>query len=219
VAGVIAVVLPIDAVAVLAHDGRAVRFTKTGQAIGRLPSDQDEGLPPAQERALPADLATLLPGPPEGYRVVTTSPVSGPLGLDALAALGQGTPAAISAAKARLSSSGFVRAQAQTFASPTSRLVLGVIYVQFDTAEHARSYLRAQRTVLSASGQPVLHDSPAGVTFREVASASSPVHGMDALYPVDQLVVQEFVASPEREVAEGDLTAIHDAVTRSLALS
>ena len=219
VAGVIAVVLPIDAVAVLARDGQPVRFTKTGQAIGRLPSDQDEGLPPAQERALPGDLATLVPAAPDGYRVITTPPVSGALGLDALAELGQSTPTAIAAAKSRLSSSGFVRAQAQTFASPTTRLVLGVIYIQFDTAEHARSYLPAQRTVLAASGQPVLKDSPAGVTFREVPAAGSTVHGMDSLYPVDQLVVQEFVASPEHEVAEADLAAIHDAVTRSLALS
>jgi hypothetical protein len=219
VAGVVAIVLPMDAVAVLAHDGRAVGFTKTGQAIGRLPSDQDEGLPPAQERALPADLATLLPAPPDTYRVVPTSAVSGALDADALAALGQRTPAGIAAARSRLTSSGFQRAQAQTYASPTTHLVLGVIYLQFDTADHARSYLRGQRTVLRSSGQEVLHDSPAGVAFREPASPGSTVHGLDSLYPVDQLVVQEFVASPDHEVAEADLTALHDAVTRSLALS
>jgi hypothetical protein len=219
VAGVVAIVLPMDAVAVLAHDAQPVRFTKTGQAIGRLPADQDEGLPPAQERALPADLAALVPGAPDTYRLVTTSPVSGPLDVGALAALGQRTPAAIAAARNRLTSSGFQRAQAQTFASPTTRLVLGVIYLQFDTADHARSYLRVQRTVLRSSGQPVLHDGPAGVIFRETPAPGSTVHGLDSLYPVDQLVVQEFVASPDHEVAEADLTAIHAAVTRSLALS
>ena len=163
VAGVVAIVLPMDAVAVVVHDDATVRFTKTGQAIGRLaPSDQDEGLPPARNRALPDDLGTLVPAPPEGYQVVTASPASGPLTVDALASIGQSSPTAISAARARLTNGGFRRAQAQTFASPTSRLVLGVIYLQFDTVAHARSYLRTQRTILEASHQSLLHDSARG---------------------------------------------------------
>jgi hypothetical protein len=213
-AGLIAILLVVDGVAVLRRGSEPQLFAKVGVVI--LPKDQDQGLPPARNRALPADLAELIPGPPDGYQPVGST-VSGPLTLDAAARVGQASDAGAALTRGALQRAGFVKGQGQVFASPAKRLVLGFVLFQFSSAEAARTFLSQERAVVDRSPVGVLRNGPTGVAFSSSSADGS--RGVDSLYTVDQLVVREFVASPDHAVTEADLATIHSAVARSLSLS
>jgi hypothetical protein len=212
VGGLITTTLAVAVAAALMGVGASanVHFERVGNAI-----DSPE-VATAPNRDLPVDLATLLPAPLEGTKVLQLPGFSGPIDLDAASSLGQPNEAAQTLERRRLERSGFQRGSGVVFGSPVSGEITGVIVYELTSAQAAEDYLDAQLTLVKRTPNATVVDLP--YVEGEVAW-SYPVQdgqGMDVLYRVDQLVVREYIADPSGTVANTDLAPLHSAVTTGL---
>lgn len=212
--GLITTTLAVSLAAVLMGAGNLsdVHFERVGQHIG----EDAPNLAAAPNRELPADLATLVPVPLEGTKVIQLPGFSGPMDLDAASTLGQPNELAQSMERRRLERSGFQRGTGIVYGSPASGEVTGVVLYELESVEAAEAYLDAQLTLVKRTPQATVVDLP--FVEGEVAwsYAVADGQGMDVLYRVDQLVVREYIADPSGSIADADLAPLHTAVTTGL---